>query len=563
MENIYGQTESDRNSIVSLPDGFASDAGNTLYSWLGSLWRNLHKGDDLVKGLQEVRGIRLAQLYINILEAAKLQDRFGAPVFHKELWHPIIVRRSLRNKSQENMLILEKDDEKVIGPQEDELYGKGTEFKIGRMANFASYVTYPINVKIAGGATTIVDNIINPTVVLKNGTNFEIRNDSIIFYAENDPLGDNSPFEKYDLPDIIDEEADVEAVLWASDVLIDKNYISDHISYALGANTSSTDVVKRILNAAWSSVTCGLTPELIKTLLAAMMNVPVIQNDEETVVDIETEFDSDGKEFSKIVHTDKSSYRISLKAQIRSNVKVGSVLKRGDLLDETVRIYPFLNVDSAYNTEYQTATLEEDVPTVVLSPSLIRTKTTYGVYAMWGESKVKQMDNDPEHLYFDIGGTESDVNAFWKDIWDNAEQSGVSMKTILGEVGSSVSPAKFLLKNLVGANTLFVVIDKSQADDMSMVRKPMFFDMLSSVIPSGIRLFLIEHDNVEDKKTLEACGETTFLAAALPEISDGVVMSDTMCALDRGPSFAEDVSIRLIRPAPQKLRGGKRKSNEY
>lgn len=557
MENIYGQTESDRNSIVSLPDGFASDAGDTLYSWLGSLWRGLHKGDDLVKGLQEVRGIRLAQLYINILEAAKLQDRFGAPVFHKELWHPIIVRRSLRNKSQENMLILEKDDEKVIGPQEDELYGKGTEFKIGRMANFASYVTYPINVKIAGGATTIVDNIINPTVVLKNGTNFEIRNDSIIFYAENDPLGDNSPFEKYDLPDIIDEEADVEAVLWASDVLIDKNYISDHISYALGANTSSTDVVKRILNAAWSSVTCGLTPELIKTLLAAMMNVPVIQNDEETVVDIETEFDSDGKEFSKIVHTDKSSYRISLKAQIRSNVKVGSVLKRGDLLDETVRIYPFLNVDSAYNTEYQTATLEEDVPTVVLSPSLIRAKTTYGVYAMWGESKVKQMDNDPGHLYFDIGGTESDVNAFWKDIWDNAEQSGVSMKTILGEVGSSVSPAKFLLKNLVGANTLFVVIDKSQADDMSMVRSPMFFDMLSSVIPSGIRLFLIEHDNVEDKKTLGGCGETTFLAAALPEISDSVVMSDTMCALDRSPSFAEDVSIRLIRPAPQKTKGRK------
>lgn len=556
MENIYGQTESDRNSIVSLPDGFASDAGNTLYSWLGSLWRDLHKGDDLVKGLQEVRGIRLAQLYINILEAAKLQDRFGAPVFHKELWHPIIVRRSLRNKSQENMLILE-DDGKVIGPQEDELYGKGTEFQIGRMANFASYVTYPINVKIAGGATTIVDNIINPTVVLKNGTNFEIRNDSIIFYAESDPLGDNSPFEKYDLPDIINEEADVEAVLWASDVLIDKNYISDHISYALGANTSSTDVVKRILNAAWSSVTCGLTPELIKTLLAAMMNIPVIQNDEETVVDIETEFDSDGKEFSKIVHTDKSSYRISLKAQIRSNVKVGSVLKRGDLLDETVRIYPFLNVDSAYNTEYQTATLEEDVPTVVLSPSLIRAKTTYGVYAMWGESKVKQMDNDPEHLYFDIGGTESDVNAFWKDIWDNAEQSGVSMKTILGEVGSSVSPAKFLLKNLVGANTLFVVIDKSQADDMSMVRSPMFFDMLSSVIPSGIRLFLIEHDNVEDKKTLGGCGEATFLAAALPEISDSVVMSDTMCALDRSPSFAEDVSIRLIRPAPQKAKGRK------
>ena len=100
MNNIYGHDENTRNAIVALPDGFAETAGNTLYAWLGSLWRGLHAGDDLVRGLQTARGLRLAQLYLDILEAARLQDRRGAPVFHRALWHPIAIRKSQRNQAQ-------------------------------------------------------------------------------------------------------------------------------------------------------------------------------------------------------------------------------------------------------------------------------------------------------------------------------------------------------------------------------------------------------------------------------------------------------------------------------
>ena len=57
MENIYGQTEQERNSSVSLPDGFAGNAGDTLYSWLGSLWRGLHEGDGMVRGLQDRKSV--------------------------------------------------------------------------------------------------------------------------------------------------------------------------------------------------------------------------------------------------------------------------------------------------------------------------------------------------------------------------------------------------------------------------------------------------------------------------------------------------------------------------
>ena len=565
MENIYGQTEQERNAAVSLPDKFAENAGNTLYSWLGSLWRGLHEGDGMVRGLQTSRGIRLAQLYLNILEAAKLQDRNGAPVFHKELWHPIVVRRSRRNQSQENLLVI--GGEGTIGAQVvEEPYGVGTVLEMGRMGAYKNYVTYPVGHDIAGGALTIVDNIVNPTVFLQRDVDFVIRNSSIIFPKDNDPIGDGSAFEKYDLPDIIDEDGnqvpDIEAVLWASDVLIDKNFISDHISYALGANAPSSAAVKRILNAAWDAVACGLTPELARTLMAAMLNVPVIQTERETVVDIVTR---DG--YTAVV-TDRGEYRISPKAKLIKGLHIGSVLKRGDMLDESVRIYQNLNVPA--NGTGFSVPVEQDIPSVVLSPSMLRARTEHGVYAMWGNSVVRREKNSPVdehgnplHLYFDIGGTESDVSAFWEDIWKSASEKGVKMESLIGAEGSVVSPAWFILHHLVGANTMFVVVDKSQIDDSSMMRNQMFFDMLSDVVPSAMRLFLVEHNAVEgDQMDLGEAEESSSVAAALPGAVECVSEGPVPGLAGRAASFGERVSMRFIRPSPAKNRGHKEEENE-
>ena len=557
MENIYGQTEQEMNSSVQLPDGFAEKSGNTLYSWLGSLWRGLHEGDGMVRGLQAARGIRLAQLYLNILEAAKLQDRRGAPVFHRELWHPIVVKRSTRDKSQDNLLVV--GEEGVIGPQtSEEPYGTGTVLEIGKMGAYKNYVTYPIGAEIAGGALTIVDNIVNPKVFMQRDVDFVIRNNSIIFHVTNDPLGEGSAFDRYDLPGRIYEDgkkvADMEAVLWASDVLIDRNFVSDHISYALGANAPSSAAVKRILNAAWDSVSCGLTPELVRTLIAAMLNIPVIQTERETVVDI-----TSGDGLTTVV-TDHGEYRISPKARLVNGLHIGSVLRRGDFLDESVRIYQNLNTpkESQFSVPF-----EQDIPSVPLPPALLRAKTEYGVYAMWGHSVVKSRKGRPDRLYFDVGGTESDVESFWEDIWKSAEESGVKMESLIGPEGSVVCAAWFFLRHLVGANTIFVVVDKSQIDDASMMRNPMFFDMLSDVVPSAMRLFLVEHSAVgDDMMDLGDAKELSSVAAALPRAVECVTGGSVPGLSGRASSFGERVSVKFVRPSPTKTRGRKEEENE-
>lgn len=560
MENIYGQTENKMNSIVDLPDGYASNAGNTLYSWLGSLWRGLHKGDGMIRGLQAARGIRLAQLYLNILEAASLKDRINAPVFHRELWHPIVLRISDRDKAQENMLKIGMDG--VIGPQpEGSVYGEGAVFSMGRMADFENFVTYPVDACIAGGAVSIVDNIIKPTISMENGDDkdFVIRNGSIIFHRSNDPLRDGTPFDKYDIEGFVEIDGvkvpDQEVVLWASDVLIDKHYISEHMSYALGADSPSSAEVKRILNAAWSSVTSGLTPELIRTLMATMLNVPVIQNDTETVIDIEPEHDNDGERLSTIVHTDKGTYRVSPKATIRPQIHPGSVMRRGDLLDESLRVYPFLNGHTDENGMFSIP-IEEDIPSITLPKDILRARTEYGVYAMWGNTKVKR---DGSRLYFDVGGTDDDVRALWEDIWNSADSRGIEMESIIGEEGDEISPARFVLDNLVGANTLFVIVDRSQIDDTSMMHDPMFFDMLNSVVPSAVRLFLVEHWPVgeDDRMSMASSRESDIISAELPLIVECVHGSALPGMSGRGSSYGEHVSMRFIRPSQRNVRGSK------
>lgn len=557
MDNIYGQDELSRNSIVELPEGFAEKSGDTLYSWLGSLWRSIHLGDSMVRGLQKARGIRLAQLYLDILEAAKLQDRNGMPVFHRELWHPIVIRASERDTAQENML--DMGDGAVIGPQTDpeSPYGQGTVLQMGRLANYKDFVTYPIGRDVVSISASIVDNIVNPTVVLnRTDGDFEFRNNSIIFRREADPLAIDSPFEKYDVPGVDPDDpkkSDIEAVLWASDVLIDKNYVADHLSYPLGASSPSSDVVKRILNAAWSSVTSGLTPELARTFMAAMLNIPVVQNDTETVIDIVS------SDEAQEVRTDKCLYRVSPKAMLGKWVYSGAVLHRGDLLDESLRVYPLLNVPQARKTDFSIP-LEQDIPSITLPSDVLCAKTEYGVYSMWGNKVVKRSKTSPgtdeyPHLYFDIGGTEPDRDAFWRAAWDKARDAGKSMADVIGEEGAIVSPAKFFLENFVGANTLFVVIDSGQLDDPSLLRDPMFFGMLTSVVPSAMRLFLVEHRPVcEDEMEIGDAQETTFLAAALPTEVEHVLEGALPGLEGRGPSFGDRVQMRFIRPAPEKIR---------
>lgn len=519
MINVYNKSTFERNSIQSVPPGYIDNAANDLLRFMGSFWKNIHEGREFVKGLQNVRGIKAAQFYLDLLESLKLQDRNGIPVFHRELWKPLILRKSKRNKAQENLL--EIGGEIVLGPQPaGSKYGEGTNLEIGKLANLDSYVTYPVEGDINSIVSGIANNVINPTVVYKIAADFPsddvvYMNGTLIFPIEMDPFAEGSGFEVYDVVnDVRDEEdPDQEVVLWASDVLIDKDFISTHMSYALGIDCPSTDIAKRIINAGWDSLNCGLTPELLRTLIAAILNVPVIQEDEEQVLQV-TEDNG-----NHVVVTDKHTYTVYGKAVLRDCVNNKELMHRGDLLDQSIKVYPILTDVSDAKldgiTEYSDI-LKTDVPVISMPRAILRTKTSNGLFVDWTPTDILWNGdydaNRHRKLYFKIGGPEADVKAFWDDVWDNAEKDNVDLDDIFTECeyvddsSSSSSdearwqivPAAFFLQNMLGANTLIITLDRDQVEDASLIRNQMFFDIINKVMPSSMRLFFIEHTEIGD-----------------------------------------------------------------
>lgn len=555
--DIYNRSLVEKNSIQEAPKGYADEAANKLLKYLGSFWAHIHEGTEFVKGLQGARGIRIAQFYLDLLEALKLQDRKGLPVFHKEMWKPLILRKSRKNQAPENVISM--DGDAVLGPQgEQSKYGKDTTLLIGGLAGLEGFVSYPVDENIVTIVSGLADNILQPKVAYKVRQDFDPAdkesvvyiNGSLIFPEDKDPFGENSPFQAYDVGDVVAGEADIETVVWGSDVLIDKDYIATHMGYALGVACESSELAKRILNAGWDSLSSGLTPELLRTLLAALANVPVIREETEYIQNITV--DDDG---TKIVKTDKHTYNVYKGAELRDSVVVGATLKKGEFLDKSIKIYPLLTDVSQERlkatTEYADI-LEKDVAVIDLPRSIISTETANGLSADWVPTEVLEVDGKP---CFAIDGPQDDVDAFWWDVWRRSDEEGFDLDACIKaaqEADGTIKPAKFFLEYMIGANTLIVTLDSLQLEDASKIRAPMFFNLLTSVIPSGMRLFFIEHIAVLEDEEDEGEDGGAELYAAI-DTEDEFDIGDLPGIKGREiPTYEDEVEVKFYRDRKRK-----------
>lgn len=163
-----------------------------LTQWLGSFWSEVYEDPDFIADLQNARALRIAQLYLDLLENLKLEDRTNAPVFHRERWHPIIIRKSQRNIGSKGMFKLADDGTVVLGPQTHEVYPDGTVVTLGgRRVNYRDMVVYPFDAgseELKGTLSCIANNIADASVVLGNGTNFTILDGAIAIAEDQDPF---------------------------------------------------------------------------------------------------------------------------------------------------------------------------------------------------------------------------------------------------------------------------------------------------------------------------------------------------------------------------------------
>ena len=513
-------------SSPAVPASGIASSSDTLLKWLGSFWNDVYGSPDLVNGLQSARGMRLCQLYLDALETVKLVDRDNAPVFHRERWFPIILRKSSRGRGRSTLLKL-GDEHATIGPQDpsNEVYPEGFVFKLGSdSVELAKLVVYPLDENVKSIAACIVDNIAEPNVVLRSGIDFAVSDGCLVLREADDPFPEDKDVEpKFVSYSVNDPETgdDEEAILWACDAFVDKDYVNGYLGYAVGLSGESSEQFKRLVNAAWDTLSNGAAPKLVGNLIAAMCGLPTVKSDGERVVTI---LGSQPEGWQVV--TDRNVYELPPNSVLSNKVKGGAVLGKFDFLEDSVRIYPFItDIDrvASYagfgqDGEDPVEAMSHDIPVIDLPPAFIRSGVESGFSVGWDErpimccgffDKAKTLPK----LSFQLEGSEPDNDVFWNDVWSSFEKSGKSMAECFagcldgtpfeeGVECGKVTPIRFFLRQLVGANTLVITVRTDTIPVDSPLYDPAFFDTLRKCIPNHIRMYFIEHSALSDSYDL-------------------------------------------------------------
>ena len=259
------------DTAIPLPlhTGFAADVRDAL----GAFWSSVFRDRELVDATVSARVLSACQAYIDVMEALSLRDHSGMPVFHREHWHPLLIRLSKRNTGCG--LVLGMENAK-LGPQpEASIYLEDSVFVIGGNAEFSKVNTYPLDPSarnLVSVGTCICDAIGAPLHVLFPGRDFMLRDGVLLVRKEQDPFAAGGYR-------IVEDGDDRIAVVWVCDAALDREHVGDFLAYPLGFDTPSTPVAARLLSALWDVVVYGLTPRHLNLLLGALFDVPTVPRD--------------------------------------------------------------------------------------------------------------------------------------------------------------------------------------------------------------------------------------------------------------------------------------------
>lgn len=472
------------SSLPTISQSKLTDVFNRLYEWIGSFWSKVYTDPNFIKHIQVGRSLRVAQLYLGFLENLKLMDRHNAPVFHRERWQPIVIRKSQKDTGSLNVLKF-GDNHAVLGGEgwpQDEVYPDGIVFKLGRDTEFRGLEVYPFEGSLDSVHTCIVDNIISPNVILRKGVDFIVDQNSIAIVSDLSPFAENSPFPKFDILDISDDpdhDTDQETVLWACDTLTDEDFVNNYLGYVTGVAVDTTELGKNIVNAYWDMLNYA-SPECLSVLVATLCGVPYVKTDGEVIQQVQ----------EKAVITDRNVYRFDYTPAYRGKIAVGAVLHRGELLDMAVKILPFVSNVTAINTYLQSVEKEtyevKDVLPVVMVPGSI-TKSGKGFSADWEPLEPSEF----------------------------SDKYGIDIEFCTpNSANGKIVPAQYFLENAVGPNTLFISVDTDVIPD-APIYKNKYYRLIREAIPAYIRLVTIGGAKASDVVDISSASDSAFLGASL------------------------------------------------
>lgn len=238
------------------------DRPQLLAALPGSFWTELFSDKDITRALLSGLALTYQQAYSNFLEDFATLSRKTVPVWHRQLWMPIVLRDSEMNRSDAS---LPRYGDAITYGQAGVYYG----VPLTREGLFV----FPLETAGLQRITAITDGITSAKLALVNGVDF-------VFDAEAKALQlFANPFESEAVPDVRYDAEGLpvrELKLWAYCTDIDDDRLWRNFGYVLGLRFKSSTSYRRMINAVWDSHAAGASYAALKELAAAATGIPLV-----------------------------------------------------------------------------------------------------------------------------------------------------------------------------------------------------------------------------------------------------------------------------------------------
>ena len=452
----------------------------------GSFWR-MYGGRGTAHDLLACVALAEQQILIDQQEVIDCASYRDVPVYHRELWYKLTVRRSRLS---------------LRVPE----YGEGRTFQDG-----ARYGTADANsqhvvdldfAKPLAELPLICSDMTSGETILMHGVDYSFDRAAQEIRFVNNPFDDPAFVRRPVYEDGVEVDEELDLLFHQS--LWDWFYLQDHFGYLFGLNAlPSSPAAKRTTMALYEAIVGGCNRATTEELVSACTDIPLVRNLQETVEGIWV-----GAE-SLIIWTDAEVYRFSAAAV--PSVAVGDVVAAGQSLCTGLKFSPLNRGEVPAELAFYTLDLPILGSDYFDAIAFKNAETALIVEEnVLGKTKVS----------FELAGFAPDAETFWDEVHRRGIAQGQTLAEALdlrpnpttqptaASLPATVNPVHFLATNILRFNTSVVVVRMNQLGPFADLQR---LRTLRSVVPPWLGLLtILLTETSQDPVTISGLdGETT------------------------------------------------------
>jgi hypothetical protein len=491
-----------------------TDKAESVLALVGSFWAETYAGGDLVSDILLAKAQSHSQTCSDAEEWRRSFSRFTLPVLHNERWSLLRLRKA--DLQQTNL------------PRYDGTHSYDGGISYDTPVTPLVYL-WPAPVGLVN-APIITNAIHSPTEVLILGIDFLLADGFITFRT--------NPFEQEGVVEqVFDDGVTTDSVidLWIHRGEYDWDLPYQQFGYVFNFRADSSVAGLNALNTLYDCTVQGAGRRHVEEFMAAVCGIP-IASDNETVRHVLTD------SRRQWVITDSNAYGLSLSSEV--TVGVGDALLEGDTLSAGLQFH-----------EFNRGELPSSIRAITVDARSLTDGGTGEITFNNSETSLVVSEEEPfTKVTFAVGGSDSDVESFWRTVHERGEIANHTLAMALDvretpegqptstSLPSTINPAKFLVENFYRGNVFAVTLRPNEFGEGRLPLTTLQF-LRRLIPPQSSCLLFVQYETAD---SVDPTNNDTDVSPSLTEEAEtftAVSATDNVDVSD----IAEEVVIYQIR----------------